>query len=355
MNLLKKAFILSLIIVTTFLLFSCEKKDEIKNISEGENTKIQIEYADYKKNNNLFLKKGDRIAVISPSATPSREQVDKTIEGLKALDYEPIEGKYAYKEIRTKSEIIEDLKNALNDDTIKAIFSVRGGYGASEIMEDIPIDLISKSSKMIIGYSDITVYHSAWTKANLLSIHSSMSSTFIDLIKECVEPTIKIFEGHIPIYQCQDNMGNVGDASGILIGGNLSTFTSVIGTEFDSSKINKPYILFLEDVSEDLPHIHRYLTILKHQGILKNAKGIIFGEWIDLPPDLGDYLGKSRGGNYQSIADMIKKEFTDELDIPVAFNFPAGHGNSNYPLLMGEMINLNVKDDSYTLRWSTSE
>ena len=312
-------------------------------------------YEDYQKNTDLFLNKGDRIAVISPSATPSREQVDKTIEGLKALGYEPVEGKYAYNDIRTKAEIIEDLNNALNDDTIKAIFAARGGYGASEIMENIPINSISKSNKMIIGFSDITVYHSAWTKANVLSIHSSMSATFMNLIKECVEPTIKMLEGHIPIYHCQDNMGNVGNASGILIGGNLSTFTSVIGTEFDSTKISTPYILFLEDLGEDLEHIHRYLTILKHQEILKNAKGIIFGEWVDLPPDLGDYLGKSRGGHYKSISDMIKREFTDELNIPVAFNFPAGHGNTNYPLLMGEMINLNVESDNYTLRWTTNE
>ncbi len=355
MRFFRKTSIIAIFLVATILLFSCEQKVEIKNISEGENTKIDIMYEDYQKNTDLFLKQGDRIAVISPSATPSREQVDKTIEGLKALGYEPVEGKYAYNDIRTKAEIIEDLNNALNDDTIKAIFAVRGGYGASEIMENIPIDSISKSNKMIIGFSDITVYHSAWTKANVLSIHSSMSATFMNLIKECIEPTIKMFEGHIPIYHCQDNMGNVGNASGILIGGNLSTFTSVIGTEFDSFKIDKPYVLFLEDVGEDLEHIHRYLTILKHQEILKNAKGILFGEWVDLPPDLGDYLGKSRGGHYKSISDMIKREFTDELNIPVAFNFPAGHGNTNYPLLMGEMLNLDVESDNYTLRWTTNE
>ncbi|MBP3200653.1 MAG: LD-carboxypeptidase [Lachnospiraceae bacterium] len=349
----KKIAFFSLLLISTFLFVSCEKKEvEIETISEGTETDISVEYEDYVgKNKNLFLEQGDKIAVISPSATPSREQVDKTIEGLKNLGYEPVEGKFAYGEVRTKAEIIEDLLWALNDPSIKAIFSVRGGYGASEIMEEIPIELIKNSNKMIIGYSDITVYHSAWTMANVLSIHSSMSSTFIDLPKECAEATAKIFKGQIPIYNCNENNGKTGEATGVLIGGNLSTFTSVIGTKFDSTKINKPYILFLEDVGEDLEHIHRYLTILKHQNILKNAKGIIFGEWVDLPADLGDYLGKSRGGKYASIVDMIKREFTNELDIPIAFNFPAGHGSTNYPLLMGEMVNLKVQDSNYNLKY----
>ena len=352
---IKKILLLTLIFSMILFFISCEKKVEITTISEGVDTITSVEYENFNANNkDLFLKEGDKIAVISPSATPSREQVDKTIEGLKNLGYEPVEGKFAYKEVRTKSDIIEDLLWALNDTSIKAIFSVRGGYGASEIMEEIPIDLIKNSNKMIIGYSDITVYHSAWTMANILSIHSSMSSTFIDLPKECANATAKIFKGKIPIYNCKDNNGKTGEATGVLIGGNLATFTSVINTKFDSTKINKPYILFLEDVGEDLEHIHRYLTILKHQDILKNAKGIIFGQWVDLPSDLGDYLGKSRGGHYTSITDMIKREFTDELNIPVAFNFPAGHGDTNYPLLMGHTLNLNVENENYSLKWNVN-
>ena len=50
--------------------------------------------------------------------------------------------------------------------------------------------------------------------------------------------------------------------------------------------IIEPYILFLEDVGEDIRHIHRYLTILKHSGVLDNAAGIVFGEWTELPAEM---------------------------------------------------------------------
>ena len=355
LNILKRITLITALCISAIIFTSCEKKEEVKTISEGENTIINVTYENYKgSGTELFLKEGDKIAVISPSATPSRQQVDKTIEGLKALGYNPVEGKYAFAEVRTINNIIEDLIFALTDDSIKAIFCVRGGYGASDVMERIAMDLISRSKKMIIGYSDITVYHSAWTKSNILSIHSSMSSTFTDLPKECALATENILKGEIPIYHCKDNNGNIGSATGTLIGGNLSTFTSVLNTDFDATKINKPYILFLEDVGEDLEHIHRYLTILKHYGVLSNAKGIIFGEWVGLSEDLGDYLGKSRGGNYKSIVDMIKREFTNDLNIPVAFNFPAGHGTTNYPLLMGKDLNIDVRSDEYILRWITN-
>ena len=51
------------------------------------------------------------------------------------------------------------------------------------------------------------------------------------------------------------------------------------------------------------------------------------------------------------MTDMIKRQYLDDLDIPVAFDFPAGHGDVNYPLLMGVEAQLDVSSDSYTLSW----
>ncbi|MBR5091723.1 MAG: LD-carboxypeptidase [Ruminiclostridium sp.] len=65
------------------------------------------------------------------------------------------------------------------------IFCVRGGYGASEVADKLSGDLIKTSGKLIIGYSDITVYHSAWTANGVPSIHSCMSGTFGDFPENC--------------------------------------------------------------------------------------------------------------------------------------------------------------------------
>ena len=322
-------------------------------IAEGADTKCQVRYSPYKgEHGDMFLKAGDKIAVISPSAFPSKEQVDATVKGLKGWGYVPVMGKHVYGSVRSLADCIADLKWALSDPEIKGIFCVRGGYGASEVMDQIPLEMIASARKPIIGYSDISVYHAGWTNAGLMSIQACMSATFDDLAPECVEVEKNIIRGKIPSYTCEGKFkGKNGEAEGILIGGNLSTFLAVLGTAYDSTKSGRKYILFLEDVEEDVQHIHRYLTVLKHLGVLDRAAGIVFGEWTDIPADLGDYTGSSRGGKYTSVTDMICRQFLDNLDIPAAFGFPAGHSDVNYPLLMGEKVHLKVTDKNFTLSY----
>lgn len=352
------ALIAAVLLAGSLFTASCgeaqEAADEEKSFSEGVDTAIEITgYGQYTGlYGSAFLQEGDRLAVISPSALPSEEQRDAVLAGLEKLGYTPVEGKYVCCEVRTLENCLEDLEWALTDPSIKAVFCVRGGYAASEVMDIIPPDLIGSAGKLIIGYSDITVYHSAWQSAHLPSIHASMSAAFMDFPEKCFEAEQHILKGEIPSYKCAGSKyDKAGTAEGILIGGNLSTLTSVLGTGYDCTKTDQPYILFLEDVNEDMEHLHRYLTVLKHQGILDRASGLIFGEWADTPEYCETYDGRSRGGTFTSVADMISREFLDGLDIPVAFGFPAGHGETNYPLLMGESVWLDVAEGSYTLEW----
>ena len=327
---------------------------EPKTYSEGVNTPITVAYDSQTAAAGYFLSKGDSVAVIAPSALPSQEQVDAVVNGLKSWGYVPVEGKHVTQADRTLDDCLADLVWALEDPSIKAIFCVRGGYGVSEVLDALPAGLVAQAHKPVIGYSDISVLHSAWTSAGLPSIHACMSGAFADDFPQaCFEAEQRMLSGEIPTYTCEGSSFNKqGKAEGILIGGNLSTFTSVLGTAYDSTKIDKPYILFLEDVGEDVQHAHRYLAILKHLGVLDRASGIVFGEWTDVPFDMDDYDGSSRGGTFASMSDMIVRQYLADLNVPVAFGFPAGHGDTNYPLLMGATARLDVADGSYTLGWS---
>ena len=329
-------------------------QEEEKTFSEGADTACEVTgYTDFNAAHpGYFLQKGDRVAVISPSALPSREQVDATVAGLKEWGYTPVEGEHVCEEERTLEECKADLTWALEDSSIKAIYCVRGGYGANEVMDALSVDDIRAADKPIIGYSDITVYHSAWTVAGLPSVHSSMSATFMDLPEDCAEVQSRLMQGEVPSYSCTTNEHcKPGAAEGVLIGGNLSTLTAVLNTAYDCTKTEEPYILFVEDVGEDMQHIHRYLTILRNRGVLKGAAGIVFGEWADTPQDFEDYDGSGRGGTFASVADMIDREFLQDIEVPVAFGFPAGHADRNYPLLMGETARLDVSEDTFALEW----
>ncbi len=332
-------------------------EDMPTTMSEGVDTPCEVSFATYSgSHKGMFLQEGDSVAVITPSALPTREQVDATVAGLKSWGYVPVEGKHVCEETRSLQDCLDDLTWALEDPDIEAIFCVRGGYGASEVMDELSSDLIKTSDKLIIGYSDITVFHSAWSSVGLPSVHACMSGTFDGLPESCVEAERRLIAGEVPAYTCESSeLCKEGKAEGVLVGGNLSTFTSVLGTAYDCTQADEPYILFLEDVGEDVQHVHRYLSILKHLGVLDRAAGIVFGEWTDIPTDMADYDGSSRGGTFSSAADMIARQILADTDVPVAFGFPAGHGDVNYPLLMGVPARLDVSGDSYTLSWPAGE
>lgn len=345
-----------ILMIGAALLISCAAKDDTGLVSEGVDTPVTVlgYTALYNSADHYFLKEGDKVAVIAPSALPGKKKTEETVEGLKKWGYIPVEGKYVSVEERTLENCIEDLEWALNDPEIKAVFCVRGGYASTEVLDRMPLSLIADAKKPIIGFSDITTYLSAWTTADLVSIHSPMRDSFSeDLPEECKDVVKRILTGEIPAYRCQGSAYDVqGSAEGILIGGNLATLTSVLNTAYDCTAADEPYILFLEDVEEDYEHIHRYLTVLKHQGVLDKAAGIIFGEWCDYPKECETYNGNSRGGRFESVADMISREFLAGHDVPVAFGFPAGHGSVNFPLLMGARLMLEVSEGSYTLTWA---
>lgn len=328
---------------------------EDETFSEGTDTPCEImAYRPYAGTlSSYFLQEGDRIAVISPATLPTRGETNAVLNGLRAWGYVPVEGQYACVASRTLEQCRADLVWALTDPSVKAVFCVRGGYGASEVMDSVSLDLIRSSRKLIIGYSDISIFHAAWSSAGLPSVHASMGRTFTDLPGECARATRQMMRGQTPVYRCAGSgYDRPGTAEGILIGGNLATVATALDTEYDCTALQQPYILFFEEVEEDLEHIHRFLTMLKHRGVLDNAAGIVFGEWIDIPRESETTDGSSRGGAYRSVADMIRRSFFPDADIPVAFGFPAGHGSLNYPLLLGEKVRLQVTSDAFTLEWT---
>ena len=339
-----------------------EKKAEEQTSEEPpatlENRVSACEITGYKpyagEHGDMFLAEGDKIAVITPSAIASEEQVDAVVEGLKAWGYEPVEGKHVREKSRTLQDCLEDLEWALKDPEIKALFCVRGGYAASEVMDQTPVEWIADAKKLIIGYSDITIYHSAWSTAGLPSVHASMSGAFTVLPQACAEAEEKMLRGELPSYKCESNeFCREGSAEGILIGGNLTTLISALQTAYDCTRTEEPFILVLEMVEETIQRQHRFLTLLKHLGVLEKAQGIVFAELTDTPADFGasDYDGLSRGGAFTCAEDMICRQFLEDLKIPVAFGFPAGHGEMNYPLLLGEKVHLEVTEDFYTLEY----
>ena len=78
---------------------------ESETVDEGADTPVTVSYGgNHAGNADCFLSEGDSVAVISPSAPPSQEQVDAVVAGLKGWGYVPVEGKHVVQQDRTLAD-----------------------------------------------------------------------------------------------------------------------------------------------------------------------------------------------------------------------------------------------------------
>ncbi len=299
------------------------------------------------------LKPGDKIAILSMASKPNDVYAKAGMKVLKEWGYTPVlapnvnakHGSFA----GTREERAADMLWALRNPEIKAIMSTRGGYGSIQQLQQIPLDTLAKYPKWIIGYSDITSVHSAMVTAGVMSIHAHMCGYLYEqevknLFNDnpapdsCSLALRNILAGGVPHYEVAPHKYNhLGKASGVLVGGNLSVFCGMIGSEYDFLKKDN-IILFIEDVSENTSSVNRMIQQMKILGILDKVKGIVIGQFTDYPA----------GADFKKMEDMLAEELKG-YKIPIAFNFPVGHVDENYPMIEGATVTLNVKKSCVTL------
>ena len=123
----------------------------------------------------------------------------------------------------------------------------------------------------------------------------------------------------------------------MLVGGNLSVFCGMIGSQYDFLK-NDNIILFIEDVSESTSTVNRMIQQMKILGILDKVKGIIVGQFTDYSPN----------SDFKKMEHMLNEELKG-YEIPIAFNCPVGHVDENYPMIEGANVTLDVDKKGVTL------
>ena len=281
-----------------------------------------------------YLKQGHKIAIVAPARKITMEELSPAIKFFKQLGLEVVLGKNLLKHHHqfsgTDEERIADLQAALDDSTIKAIISARGGYGTLRIIDKLNFSKFKKNPKWIIGYSDITVLHShIHSNFNVQTIHATMPINF-GKNKDAVESLRKALFGEPLSYTFKKHKLNKnGNCKGILTGGNLSLLYALNNSVSDIETKNK--ILFIEDLDEYLYHIDRMMLNLKRSGKLKNLTGLIVGGMTDI---------KDNKVPYGKTAEEIILDAVKEYDYPVYFNFPAGHIDKNSALLLGRKVEI---------------
>lgn len=287
-----------------------------------------------------FLKQGDTILIVAPAGIVKQPQAIKLAkETFERYGYTVLLGKNVFKKHHhfagTDAERLTDMQWALDHPTAKAIWCARGGYGSVRIIDDLDFTLFKQKPKWLIGYSDFTVIHNHLHNLGYQTLHAAMPINFKEPwleIKQSIEGLENALRGEELNYSITSNSQNInGTAKGYLIGGNLTILENMLGTNTCIDPKNK--ILFIEEIGEHKYHIDRLLRALDRKGYFKNCSGLILGDFTHIKsnsPDFGQTIE-------EIILTLVKK-----YNIPVLFDFPAGHKDKNMPMIFGKEIQLTV-------------
>tara|TARA_B100001057_G_scaffold485604_1_gene565534 strand:- start:373 stop:1296 length:924 start_codon:yes stop_codon:yes gene_type:complete len=287
-----------------------------------------------------YLKEGDKIGLISTARKISVDELQEAIKCIKSWGLNVVLGENLFNNYHQFSgqddERTKDLQSMLNNQDIKAILCVRGGYGTVRIIDEIDFSQFQKSPKWLAGFSDITVLHSHIHKLNVATLHSTMPISFSSNTSEAVMSLKNALLGkHLNIKIDHHPLHRFGKAKGKIVGGNLSILYSLVGSPSDLNTDGK--ILFIEDLDEYLYHIDRMMMNLKRSGKLSNLKGLIVGGMTKMNDNTISF-GKD--------AESIIKDAVSEYKYPVCFGFPAGHIKDNRALKLGVIAELKVDKQS---------
>lgn len=291
------------------------------------------------------LKAGDKIAILAPAGPVDSALVDSAARVLRSIGFEPVVyptsyGKHGYFS-GTHDERLADLKAAFSNPDIRAILCARGGYGAAILLDSLAALPLENDPKWVIGFSDISALHALLASRGIASIHSSMAKQLaLGPDDPDNKALLEILQGNFPTYTFSPSPYNhLGHAQGKLLGGNLAVIQALISTPYDI--IHPGTILFIEDVSEPIYKIERFIYQLRMSGIISNLNGMIIGQFTEYEPD----------SIHNSMEQMIAKALADYPNLPVAFDVPVGHVDHNVPFIESAMASLDITPSEVTLRF----
>ncbi|HEM4973828.1 TPA: LD-carboxypeptidase [Streptococcus suis] len=313
------------------------------------------------------IKKGDHIRVVSPSS--SIERIGGFEANLTAKEkLEDLGFKLTFSEHYFENDIFDsapiasrvaDLEIAFADESVDAILTTIGGVNCNELLPYLDFDLIARDPKIFCGYSDTTALLNAiYAKTGMQTYMGPSYSSFkmregqdyqtqawlkavtqdsYDLIPSSEWSSDAWYLPDAPrtFYPTEWKVYNPGQASGIAIGGNISTLNLLTGTEFAPRPDN--YILFLEEAEDD-----DYLIIARHLTALlqayPNPQALVFGRFPKETKMTEDIL-----------LAILDKHPTLKT-IPVLYDLDFAHTQPLFTITIGGQVELDTK--AFSIRFS---
>ncbi len=297
---------------------------------------------------------GDCVDIIAPGSGTSPREVRAAVAYLQSLDLRPRVSKsiMGREKLFANSDDFrfQDLKKALLSEDSKGVWCLRGGYGALRLLPQLAKLRRPRTSKLFMGYSDITSLHlflnQFWNWPSLHSPNLDRFAQLKDSFKDQKELEAIIFgkkselefNSLKPLNSAAERVYRI---KASVAGGNLCVLQSSLGTPWQISGNNK--ILFFEDRGEAAHRVDRMLEQMNQAGIFKKVKAVVFGD-----------LQFDRPENEKMIWQDVIPRFAKAAGFPVLKGLPAGHGQrqrlipffTKAELRLGKKAKLNIQSGS---------
>jgi len=287
------------------------------------------------------LKPGDLLRVVAPSgALRELFGFEQGMEIWRSRGYRLELGSYynaSYGYLAgTDTQRKEDLAAAWYDAECKGILCVRGGYGSARLLENWSWSH-RNSLKWLIGFSDVTGL--LWSLANMgvAGVHAPVLTTLASEPVWSIDRLFTYLETGSLAPLAGKGWGG-GKVTGMLLPGNLTVATSLLGTKFQPCFDG--VILALEDVTEYPYRIDRMLTQWRMMGAFEGVKGIALGRFSRCEP--------APGIPSFTVEEVLRDRLSD-LSIPIVSDLPFGHDGVNAALPVGQLVELD--GDQGLLSW----
>ncbi|MFP3388702.1 LD-carboxypeptidase [Brevibacillus sp. SIMBA_040] len=307
-------------------------------------------------NKGRALRAGDTIGVVATSSPATEEVLNKAIASMEAFGFKVKVGAacretYGGYLAGSPQQRAMELNAMFADDEVDGIMSMRGGYGAPQILSLLDYDCIEQNPKLFVGYSDITALHTAFGQvANLATLHGPMATSDIahNLDDWSKQYLLRAMTRPEPLGAIVNPPGEEmiclveGQAQGPVVGGNLALIAALMGTPFQLDTRGK--LLFLEDIDEEPYRIDRMLTQLALGGLFDDCAGVVIGTWTDCESKKRE--GFSVWDVFQNIVVPYQK--------PTIWNVQIGHGAYNMALPLGVEASLDATSCQLTIEESVT-
>lgn len=332
----------------------------------------------------LKLKKGDRVAIVSPSFAAPAVWPHVHDLGLKRIrevfGLEPVEYPATAKLDATVEKKAKDLIAAFTDPEIKAVISTLGGDIQVTYIKNLPSEPFINNPKPFFGYSDNSHFCNFLFLNGIPSFYGAALFTQFAHQKEMNPYSVKYIkqalfdEGEFELIP-SDSFNDIGldwddakqldkereyepnecwswdgtkNAKGLLWGGCLESVDEMLrhGVKIPSLEQFEDIVLMME-TSEEIPpsdYVMRFFRALGERGILSRVKGICVGrakarefDKMRTPEERVMYRKEQQ-------ETIIKTVRLYNNEIPIVQNMDFGHTEPQIPMPYGNRIRIDSEN-----------